>query len=479
MNSFPPVNGAGETTQALRCHFIIGHPQEPKFMVVRHSTGWEPPTLNLPLRSMTDIRPAVITKEIMERYGLRATVLRVWLTTPTYACIELEVHKVRTFNMQAVWVDLDTYTQKFEPTEHDPFIAWLRDASSGSIPPLRSPWERKGWLSEAGSWIHEKMQDLGMPPPVGISQFKAGLQRSCVLRVRTNDGDLWFKAAYQRDPGEGRLTLALSQKWPEVVTSPLVVDAERNWLLMPDFHREGGGRPEPDTYPEFAAALGRLQFESVPFLEDWRSMGCPDFSLAAIEDPKGISETLYQQIEPRLSEGVNPLEEAELAELNPAMDMLRNGCGRLAEFGIPDTLTHLDFRADNFYVRDGTCRIFDWGDVAITHPFFALAYALHLNRTADAPELGFRQATVISDRLVQGMKDRYLAEFSELLPLERLEEALDLACAVFPLFDFLNAASELQYFEPGSPQHHNLLHSLRQRARTVIIAAGIYRSAHD
>lgn len=479
MSSFPPVNGADESAQAVRCHFIIGHPNKPKFMIVQHGTGWEPPTLNLPAQRMEDLRPSLITREVLQKYGLRATVLRIWLTTPTYACIELEVHKTRAFGIQAVWVDLDTYTQRFEPTEHDPFVAWLREKASGSTPGQRSPWQRQGWLSEAGSWIHSQMKGLGMEPPVGIAQFKAGLERSCVLQVRSNDGDMWFKAAYQRPPGEARLTSALCKKWPEIVTTPFVVDAERNWLFMPDFRQEGGERPEPDTYPEFAAALGRLQFESLSFLDEWRELDCPDFSVNALQERRGISEELYQRVESRLGEGVNPLDEAQRAELHEAIDLLRNGCGRLAEFGIPDTLTHLDFRADNFYVYAGHCRIFDWGDVAITHPFFALAYALHLYRTADAPDLGFRHAAVIDDRLVHGMRDRYISQFSALAPPERLEEALDLACAVFPLFDFLNGASELQYFEPGGQQQLNLLHSLRQRARTLLIAARVYQSACD
>jgi aminoglycoside phosphotransferase (APT) family kinase protein len=47
-------------------------------------------------------------------------------------------------------------------------------------------------------------------------------------------------------------------------------------------------------------------------------------------------------------------------------------CERLASFGIPETIHHDDFHDGNIFIHDGRVIFTDWGESAVTHPFFTL-----------------------------------------------------------------------------------------------------------
>jgi hypothetical protein len=47
-------------------------------------------------------------------------------------------------------------------------------------------------------------------------------------------------------------------------------------------------------------------------------------------------------------------------------------CEKLASFGIPETIHHDDFHDGNIFVRNERIIFTDWGESAVTHPFFTL-----------------------------------------------------------------------------------------------------------
>ena len=72
------------------CHCIISHPSKPKFMVVKHSTGWMPPTVRFPAAGYVGSKAQMIAAGIMNKYGLKVTVLRHLVETANSHYIELE-----------------------------------------------------------------------------------------------------------------------------------------------------------------------------------------------------------------------------------------------------------------------------------------------------------------------------------------------------------------------------------------------------
>ena len=81
-----------------------------------------------------------------------------------------------------------------------------------------------------------------------------------VLRVPTADGPVWMKAARSGTAFEAPLYELLAREVPERVLTPLAVDVERSWLLLPDGGPSLGEREEGEG--AFITALveyGRLQ----------------------------------------------------------------------------------------------------------------------------------------------------------------------------------------------------------------------------
>jgi hypothetical protein len=91
----------------------------------------------------------------------------------------------------------------------------------------------------------------------------------------------------------------------------------------------------------------------------------------------------------------------------------------LDSFGIPATLHHDDFHDGNLFIQKGRIIFTDWGESAVTHPFFTLVVMLRgagnsLDLETDAPELA-------------SMRDWYLSQWTDYAPLKELQPALKLA----------------------------------------------------
>jgi len=94
-------------------------------------------------------------------------------------------------------------------------------------------------------------------------------------------------------------------------------------------------------------------------------------------------------------------------------------CGRLAAFGLPETLHHDDFHDANIFVRGGRYVFFDWGESGLAHPFFTLLVTLR----SVANTLGLDAHA----REVAQLRDVYLASWTRFGTPGALRAAFDLA----------------------------------------------------
>ena len=282
-----------------------------------------------------------------------------------------------------------------------------------------TPWSQPGWLKEARAWIQEKLEAQGLSLSGAIEQPHIR-PWSTVLRVPTPSGDVYFKATLPRLKHEVAVTAALAEWRPDCVLPVLAVDLERGWMLQPDggttlreLVRESGDFRHWDSVLPFYA---RFQIEMVDHVTRLLALGEPDRRLEALPSQY---EVLLEDKEMLRIDRENGISSAEYGRLRALAPRVAHMCEELASYRVPETLNHGDFHDANIFVQDGRQLFFDWGDSAISHPFYSLRttfvslyYSLQIDE--GAPE---------HDHL----RDVYLAAWEGYEPPHRLRAAFKLA----------------------------------------------------
>src|SRR5881409_1987546 len=96
-----------------------------------------------------------------------------------------------------------------------------------------SDWTDPLWLAGAHEWIHEQLARL-RAEPVGTIDQQHIRPWSTVMRVPTEQGDVYFKANTAALRHEAALVTILAARRPDCVPPLLAVDIERGWMLMAD-----------------------------------------------------------------------------------------------------------------------------------------------------------------------------------------------------------------------------------------------------
>ncbi len=402
---------------------ILTHPTAPHVLMLSGATGWTLPhtRLNEAVRQ-TDL--GRVTHVMREELAADVTALR-------YMSFRIDEDKRRVDGMFVLenhspawqppsngrWVGRDalanlSLTRPYHLAVIDRFLA---EIECGVIPEHRAPWARAGWFAEAASWIQAQLAHLGCTPAGPIAQVKSWCL-SCVLRVPTTSGDVYFKTAADLPlfVNEAAVMQGLAERYPRSVPTPLRIDRERGWLLLPDLGRELGWGAPVEKRAEALRAFGRLQTDSTQCVDDLLAIGCLDRRL----------NSLIDQIDPLLNslDASFGLSEAEIAQLRTRVPRLTAMCAELASYRVPPALVHGDMHMSNVVVRGGDYQFFDWTDACVAHPFLDLIDILHEK-----------------DEAVQArLRDGYLALWVDFEPMERLLEMWSLA---YPLCALHQAVS--------------------------------------
>ncbi|MGO1053320.1 phosphotransferase family protein [Crossiella sp. CA198] len=261
------------------------------------------------------------------------------------------------------------------------------------------------WWPRAVAWIEANLDGR-----VRTGEIERVRERpwSTVATVPTTTGPVWFKA---NGPGllyEAGLLRALGSLAPDRVITPLAVQVERGWSLLPD-----GGRTLRESAQDGLAAWERLlseyavlQRELVAHTPDFLGLGVPDLSPA----------TLPGHLDRLLGEHELP----EIAEQRPRLGEL---CAELGGSPVPLGLQHDDLHDANVLVdAQGRYRFFDWGDASIAHPFTTLLVSLRVaarrfELDQEAPEM-------------LRLRDAYLEPWSDLGTPAELRRTLALTTKV-------------------------------------------------
>jgi hypothetical protein len=378
--------------------------------------GWTLPDLahgRPGLRASRDINASM-----EETFGLRTSVLR-FLTHADDPMNPLDISVYAFENLDPGWVppaggrwvssvELDGI-EVTPPELREYFREWF-DAAEGRAPlPEGLPsWMRSGWHDQVSGWILSQLDGLGRRPAGRITKEK-GWGISCLMRVPTDRGDLYYKASPNYFPHEPEITRRLSERFPDRIPIVLALDPERNGMLMEGM--EGIPLEEGKDLEAEKAAIrefARLQIGMIPHAGELAGWGCMDRPLSILPEQM---DRLWAAIQLPEHWKRYDLTAEQVNALLPLRPRLLEWFAELEDCGIPDTLIHGDLHGHNIMVSGHRFTYFDWSDAAVTPPFFDLL----LLAGTDDPER--REARVRA----------YLEPWAEIYPMDTVMRAFELS----------------------------------------------------
>lgn len=298
------------------------------------------------------------------------------------------------------------------------------------------PWWEPGWLAQAEAWIAAWLRRIGSAR-VGLVEQRRSWYRSAVLRVNTEAGHLYFKAATQPFSHEAALTQFLARWKPEHFPPVVAVDPQRCWMLTRDMGElaleDICEVSEVATWEEALRAYARLQIASVGHARALLRLPVRDlrWKKMALEIEAFVTQAPWL-----LEDSPDALTDAEMEALRSLVPELQTLCERAEHCGIPCTLVHGDFGASNVQITGEGFGFFDWSDGGVSHPFFDLATFL-----------GDQEVIFQTPGVIEHLRDVYLREWRGFAPLEQCRGLYAL----------------LECLWPFHQEHRNLLATWRQK----------------
>jgi Phosphotransferase enzyme family len=258
-----------------------------------------------------------------------------------------------------------------------------------------------GWLSDARSWIEAH---VGAAGPIEQPHVRPW---ATVVRVPAKGETFWFKASVPALAHEAAVIDVLARHRPDFVPEVVAAEPDRGWMLQ----RDAGARlrdmsPTEAMWERILPSYAVLQRDVAPAADELRAAGAFDRRVAG----------LPTQLERLLSSAEHGLSGDEAAALRSRLSEIEEACAELTALRVPETIQHDDFHDAQVFVCDGRCRILDWGDACVSHPFATLMIAL-----ASTDERGWDRGR---------LRDAYLEPFTSIRPLADLRSAVPAAIIV-------------------------------------------------
>ena len=439
---------------------IIRHPRQPTILAVDNQGAVRLPAFTWDDRHTAEVD--YINAAARDRFGLATTVLRGLDHSDPRGSTIVRDHELVALGEGALaspelsWRDPRELASLLDGADRALVTEWLAASNDDAVDGRE--WTRPGWLGEVQGWIEAALHDHGLGEVGEVVQLRTW-PSSCVLRVVTAGGIAYFKAVAASNRQECPVTAYLARHFPDAVPRVIAAEPERRWLLM----AECPGRnleeiADVAVWERAARSYARLQVACAPRTRDLAARGCEQRSLQALAT---AIEPLVADPAALRSGGPADLTAAELDALRTEVPALRRRCAALADAGVPLTLEHGDLWPGNFLVDGERCAVLDWEDVSIAHPFLSLAPL--------AVGLGIYQGEQASPESVARLERAYLEPFAALLPMARLQDALQLAR---PL-SFLDMAARYRQQRPSVTRLHPWMRDLVPEALRLALAEAV------
>lgn len=343
-------------------------------LLVREGTCWSLPSWESADRQFWQ-STAHVNRTLTERCGIAVTTLRcaalqLLPDDGLRLLYELECHDgPDTLPADARWfalADLADPSLSSIPyrAEVDRWVA----ERTGCVPALRPDWARPGWHVAMLAGVDAALARCGRSRTAGIEQLRTW-GRSTVLRIRTNQGDVYLKAVPPMFAHELTLAEWLADHVPDQSPELLSIDHERLWILMTPY--EGAALETVDDVRHWEGAwraFAKLQRQLAPWAGDLLALGLPHRPLARLEHEIDGLLARDDLLMTGRTGGLTPDETTRLRGHAPILAALAR---ELATFDIPLTIEHGDLHPGNVIVTPAGYLFFDWSDAGVAHPFFA------------------------------------------------------------------------------------------------------------
>ena len=438
---------------------IVRHPWRRAILVARDAPGLRLPAFESDDRHTAEVD--YINAAMRERFGLVTTVLRGLSHSDPVDDVVVRVHELEAHGdptalpPEAQWCDEDELSALTRGEDKEVTAEWLKAGVTLHPAVDGREWTLPGWFEEACRWVECALAVIGVREVREIVQLRAWMS-SCMLLVRTESGDFYFKAVPESGRREGRVTAYLAQHFSDTIPRIVAAQPERRWLLMRAL--DGRKLEESDAiemWERGAAAYARLQRGCMRRLRDLHTLGCPTRGLEtlAVEIESLVADVMA--LRPGEADGLSG---SEIDRLRARAPDLRRRCERLAAQDIPLTIEHGDLWPGNILIDDATCAIIDWEDVAIGHPFLSLAPLV--------VGLSIYQPRLSSPEVTRRLERTYAAPFVDLAPPDRLRDALRLAA---PL-SFVDMAIRYRAQRPSVTRLHPWMRDLVPQTLRLALA---------
>jgi hypothetical protein len=422
----------------VSCRVLLPHPLESRLLMMHREGAWSLPEWEEPAAAAWWVTDPV-NRAVAARFGMETTVLR---------CLRDEVGAARPLRIY----ELDNHSA---PHDIAPGCTWIGRAEldlldiadadareliddwfrrdAGELALRGAPWTRRGWYVEALAWTVARLRASGVTAVEAPRQLRAW-ERAFLMRVSTDGGAFYFKAAPEPSVHEPVLMRWLAARYPESMPEIVAADFERGWYIQRV--RAGGAllleqvREEEEWYRAIRR-LGEIQVDCVRATRELRHIGLPYRGLDVLA--RRIPElcTDADALMPAGGPGLSPAEFQQVGALVPTLLSL---CEQLASFELPDSLEHGNLRADAVLGSLGGPLYLDWVDSSISHPFFSPCMLI-----ADA--IALLPTSSIESR--RRLRDSYLAPWSDTAPHDSLVRAFELARVLAPVHCAANVHADM------------------------------------
>jgi hypothetical protein len=269
-------------------------------------------------------------------------------------------------------------------------------------------------VSDREEWLDARLAAVGLRR-TGAVTCPHDRPWGTVHTAPTTGGPVWLKA-----PGEGTvfevaLYDLLSRVATDSVLTPIAVDLDRGWVLLPDGGATLGERPARTATVDGLTAIlpqyALFQRDLAEHTGALLSSGLADMRPAVMPDR---FDEAVAAVTTRTGDPVDAVRAIRPAYVE--------WCARLAASPVPASLDHNDLHPWNVFVDGDRARFYDWGDAVVAHPFASMLVTTAVVRE----HLGVRQ----DDPAVRRSRDAYLEVWSDLMPHRELVAELELACWV-------------------------------------------------
>jgi hypothetical protein len=269
------------------------------------------------------------------------------------------------------------------------------------------------WYKLAVEWIKQELPRLGYG---SVTRIEQGVEnKPHILRVHIDHSIFYFKAVPNEHwlANEPVIATELATRYPHLIPKPICIDAERRWMITPEFGStlEKSERDE-EMLVQVAHTYGQMQLDSIAHLNlvETDTWGCNLTRLPI------TWETYVHE-----SKVLKELETKEVDALQLYVSRIKDDIQELVGSPIPQTIVHGDLGPYNIAQHHGKPIVFDWTHIGISFPFFDMVELFHRVRPLSAgDDASIRTPEV--DAIKERMKAAYLSAWTDYASLAELEK---------------------------------------------------------